>query len=80
MSDKSDWNLFAAERDSALPGNLRNQYDALQNWAADAATVSGNWATMTTVQRNNAHAALFDRFGKLCTGLSILVRQLGMTD
>lgn len=49
---------------------LRNSYNALRQWAADAAVIAAQGTNVTQAQ----HKALFDRFGKLCNGLADLLR------
>lgn len=59
------------ERDDAAL-RLRQSYQALRQFADDAAVVAAQGTNVTQAQ----HKALFDRFGKLCDGLADLLVHL----
>jgi len=58
---------------------LKNQYQTLRQWAADAAQEATAWAGQNQAQRDAAMATTFTRLGKLLEGLADLLSNLGKT-
>jgi hypothetical protein len=58
---------------------LRNQYQTLRQWAADATAESTAWAGQNAAQRDAAMATTFLRLGKLLEAMADLLSNLGKT-
>jgi hypothetical protein len=47
------------------PDRIRNAYQTLRQWSADAATTNTNWPTMTNAQKDSANRETIRRLGIL---------------
>ena len=57
-------NLTGEEEQAYLsPDRIKQAYQTLRSWSADAATTNTNWPTMTAVQKDNATRETIRRLG-----------------
>jgi hypothetical protein len=68
-----------AEQRHLSPERIRNAYQTLRQWSADAATNHTNWPTMTNAQKDAAQRETIRRLGILMDRLADLLLLEGRT-